>query len=251
MPLDASSPGLARHERGWVRVVAFVAVVGALAWLIVNQLLIGYFPLSWGGPNIGGGLLVGLCYIAVIGGLLTLWAARSRDFGRWSIHHWVGATAIVALLASFAAVTIIKPGDKEAGIVGRSAVTVTADGDPVLLLAICRGSVDRAWVSGPNRGDQPNERLAAYRSLEPVSGFADIDLLAPTPPWQAEPALAPDAVSDQRLLIASAFGEETALSQVSFTEAEFRTLTPGFVLDGNTPSAGPRSVDQFRAAACP
>ena len=56
--------------RAWWTGATLVAL--GLAWLIADQVLQALFPLSWGGPNIGGGLIILIAMAAAVAGLLML-----------------------------------------------------------------------------------------------------------------------------------------------------------------------------------
>lgn len=227
-----------------------IAVVIALLWLIVDQVLRGYLPLRWGGPNIGGGFLVGICYVALLVGVVRLALDRGLWTRRWSGWMWTSGAVIVVLFAGFLFVRIVQPRDTDAGLVGRVGVTVTARGEPVLALLVCRGSIDRVEIVGPHRGSVPNEHLATYRSDAPVSGYQEMSLSDPGPGWLADPGITGDGIAGQALVIASADGEKAALASVSFTAADLAGLSPGVVQDGSGPGTQRRSVDDFRAVVC-
>lgn len=253
MPLTLPRPGDGRRQQSprLLRGIAVVVVIVALLWLITDRLLVGFLPLRWGGPNIGGGMLILLCYAAIIGGFMGFAATGGLAVRRWTARTWAVATLITVLLAGYLGVVIVQPRDEEAGIVGRTGVTVDAQGEPIAVLMVCRGVVDQLTVHGPNRGDQPNEQLAAYRSTQPLSGYHELDLLDPGPNWTPQPGLTREVIEGQRLVIVSVSGEKAALTGVSFTSDDLKTLTSGVVLDGTGQWCHRRTADEFRAASCP
>lgn len=68
---DRGAPGAPVHRwptSGVVVVMGILVTVLALVWLIIDVLLAGHFPLRWGGPNIGRGLIIVACYTLVAAG---------------------------------------------------------------------------------------------------------------------------------------------------------------------------------------
>ena len=94
----------------------------------------------------------------------------------------------------------------------------------------------------------PNERLGAWERADPLRASAPVRLSNPagwmtvTPLTLPLPARAP--------YIASAPAKDYELTQVSFTQRELDSLTPGEVLEN--PAIGPRSTssDALQKAAC-
>ncbi|TKV61011.1 cell division protein CrgA [Nakamurella flava] len=253
MPERETGPNESRSPRAqrWIRWVAVAVMVVGLLWLIVDRLLAGYYPLRWGGPNIGGGLLILLCYAALIGGVTALWASDGLHPRTWSTWSWGAAVMVVVLLIGYIAVRIIQPRDEDAGRIGRMGVTVTTQGEPILVMMVCRGSIDRVRVVGPNRTPQFNEELATYTSVDPVSGYQELNLLDPSVGWQTGSPLTQSTLDGQMLVIASARSDKAVLTDVSFSSEDLRSLTPGLVQSASGQWAQRRPVDEFRAAACP
>lgn len=244
---DSRSP----RAQKWIRWVAIAVMVIALQWLIVDRLLAGYFPLRWGGPNIGGGMLILLCYAALIGGVIALWASDGLHPRTWSTWSRAAAVAVVVLMVGYIAVLVIEPRDVDAGRIGRLGVTVTDQGAPILVMAICRGSIDRVRVVGPNRSPKVNEELASYESAEPLTGYRELDLFDPGAGWPTRSALTRSTLDRQKVVVASARSDKAVLTGVSFSSEDLRSLTPGLVQSATGQWAQRRSVEEFRAAACP
>lgn len=222
----------------------------ALVWLIIDQLLVGYFPLRWGGPNIGRGVIISGCVGLIVAGVLTVALSGGFQVRHWGPRSWTAAAVIAALAAGFVAVRIVQPRDEEAGMIGRLGVSVSETGDPVLVFAICRGTVDRVQISGPNRGSVPNEVLAQYRASAAIGNGDQLDLGEPSVPWTTDRPLSRDAISAQTLVIASASSDKAALRQVSFSSSDVASLQPGQVLGGSGDFAQRRSLPDFLAAGC-
>ena len=243
----------ARHPGPSSRVVVVLATVVtalALAWLIIDRLLAGYYPLQWGGPNIGRGVILAACYGLVVAGVVTVAVGggfRLRTWTRWS---WAAAAMVVVLFTAFAIVRIVEPRDEDAGTVGSLGVTVSETGDPTLVFAVCRGTIDRVQIFGPNRGSVPNEVLAQYDSSAAVGNGAVLDLGEPPVAWTTDQPLDRDGVAAQTLVIATARGDKAVLRQVSFSSADLTSLEPGQVLGGSGPFAQRRPRADFLAASC-
>lgn len=171
--------------RKWI--VGNTLISGGLAWLIIDRALRTRYPLSWGRPNIGGGGLVVLALLAVVVGLGILAlsvvegrrpdvAGASRSVGPGSRgsagsparppaadrgRRLAPAVLTCVLAAGYVAARVALPGDAgNAGVNGSVGVSVDAKGSPVLVLQVCRGSVETVTVVGPHRGDEPNEVFA-------------------------------------------------------------------------------------------
>jgi len=131
------------------------------------------------------------------------------------------------------------------GVMG---VGVDEGGRPVLVGEVCHGVVVRVDVSGPNRGDQPNEQLADLTAEEPVTGSFTLDPADPGAGWTGRPLALP---LGPELHIAYASGGEEAdsqLGQVTFTAADLAALRPGQVLSER--SDGPVDAEAFADLAC-
>lgn len=159
----------------------------------------------------------------------------------------IDGTLIVALtVVSFAA-----PRDaRDAGINGAVGLTLSADGTPILLLQVCRGSVDRVSIVGPNRGNTPNETIAELASPVPITGSAIIDPSAPPSGWTGKPVSLPSQARRQLLLIALVDGHQSQLRQVSFTAADLAALAPGTVLYSVGLTNRRVNIAGFRGVAC-
>lgn len=220
--------------RTWWTGAALLAA--GLGWWVVDRVLTTLFPLSWGGPNIGGGfLLLVAAAVGVTGAILllvsgsALLARRPRPQARALA---VPLALDAALLVALVAVRALLPGDAGpgggvAGVDGQVGVTVDTSGAPVLLLEVCTGAVDTVSVVGPNRGDRPNEVFAVLHAPGRVDAPTQVALLAPPPGWTGAPASLP--LGTQELLIASAEGHQSTSLQVDFTGEDLTALDPGTV----------------------
>jgi len=214
----------------WWSGAALVAL--GLAWLITDWVLRTVFPLSWGGPNIGGGGLFLLALVvAVVGAVLmgvralpVLRSSRPRP-RRGLVLAPVAVDAV--LLIALVAVRVVLPGDtgpdgRSAGVNGQVAVSADATGAPVLLLEVCRGRVDTLTIVGPNRGSVPNQVFAELRAPTPVTAPLEVAPLAPPNGWRGAPASLP--LTSQAFLIASAEGSQSELRQVDFSAGDLAEL---------------------------
>ncbi|TNM59559.1 hypothetical protein FHN55_20500 [Streptomyces sp. NP160] len=236
-----------------------VLLAVGLGWWLVDEVLTTALPGAWGGPNIGGGLL--LLLATAVGGLglvavLLSGAGLDRRRPRW----WLPVAANAALALVVVAARIVLPGDSgpggwDSGLNGVTGVAVDDTGSPVLALAVCYGSVDTVSVYGPNRGDRPDEPLLELRTDEPVTTSALVDLADPGPRWTCGDASAL-RLDQQELVIATAQGDRYGLAQVAFSAEQLAALRPGEVRrDANGPSSGSQApltvpAAEFRDAVC-
>ncbi|GAB4079778.1 hypothetical protein GCU67_01665 [Modestobacter muralis] len=137
---------------------------------------------------------------------------------------------------------------------GAVGITVTADGAPVAVVEICRGSVQELGVAGPNRGQQPNEVHADLVAAAPVRASTTVVLAAPGEDWQGTPLRAP-LDDDLYVVLAGDHEEDSELTQADFRVAELDALTPDTVqYSVYDDDRGPRSVQaplaDFHDLAC-
>ena len=239
----------------WVRGHAPIAV--GMVWLVTDRVLRLSHPLVWGGPNIGGGALVLLSYGAVLAGLSLLPAQGGpgpRGRRAQPVRH-AAAVANGVLAALYVALVLLPDAPGVPGVDGRTGVSVTAAGSPVLVLAVCRGSVDTVTVAGPSRGRTPGEVLARLTAPAPVAASTAVDVREPPPGWTVALPLQPGAAT-QPLLTASARGRQGRLGHVAFTAEDLASLDPGTVQHtGRGPEGQPRTsrrdpVASFEDLAC-
>lgn len=214
-----------------------------LGWVITDRLLRQSFPLTWGGPNIGGGVLLLLAWLAAAGGAalvivdFVLYHRGDRTSHRPRVGWWV-AVAFTLVLSALITFVLVQPRTATTGINGQVGVTVSGDGTAVLLLEICRGSTTDVAISGPNRGSIPNEVLAHFHATSPVGSTVLLNVAHPPPGWTRQPGLPGTKVNG--LQIAAGRGQQTELRQVNFSATDLAALTPGTVLysPGHQGSAG-------------
>jgi hypothetical protein len=145
---------------------------------------------------------------------------------------WLAPVLVNALLiATLVAVANRSGGEPVAGAVG---VTVSASGSPVLVIEVCRGSVDTVTVVGPHRGAEPNEQRARLTSRTPVNASISVDIVRPTRQWTGSPLSTPLGA----MLVATAGGPQGSLRQVSFSAADLASLDPSTVLYAAEGAAG-------------
>jgi hypothetical protein len=207
-------------------------IAAGLAWAVTDRVLLARYPLSWGGANIGGGMILLVAYGCILGGVLLLlvggWSAfgvRVRELRPPAVAVPLVVNALLVL--GYVAVTVAMPArDVNVGTV---AVTVSDGGSPVLVLQLCRGSVDRVTIVGPNRGAQPNEQFAELTAPAPITAPVRLDVKNPPDGWRGGPASLPYEREKSLLHIANAWGDQSKLRQVSFTAEELSALDPATV----------------------
>ncbi|MBC3760950.1 hypothetical protein ACUN7V_18155 [Quadrisphaera oryzae] len=214
--------------RAWWTGAALLAL--GLSWQITDRVLRTLYPLSWGGPNIGGFFIYVAAQVVAGAGLLTvvasgaLLAAHRVRLGRGALLVPVVAAAV--LVVALQVVNRVLPGDTGpdgglAGVNGQVGLAADAAGDPVLVLEVCRGAVDTISVVGPNTGGT-NAFIAALQAPAPVTAPTTVPLLAPPSGWTGAPASLP--LDSVEFVIVSASGRQSELRQVDFGAAELASV---------------------------
>lgn len=267
--------------RKWIIGNALVAV--GLAWLIVDRVLSSRYPQSWGGPNIGGGGLLLISLLAIVAGVVTLVLSgveglRARHAGTtnskgpgglrytespsrpplsYRSRRLAPPALTCVLIAGYVAALVGLPGDSgNAGVNGSVGLSVDASGSPVLILQVCRGSIETLTVVGLNRGNEPNEVFVELTAPQEVTTMTAVSLLHPPTGWTGAPESLPLTTRPQLLLIATARGEQSTLREVDFTAGDLSSLDPGTVqyssydIDAQDLVSRRVPVADFRALAC-
>lgn len=118
------------------------------------------------------------------------------------------------------------PGERRDG--RQLGVTVDASGAPVLLLEICRGSIDRITLVGPNVNGR-NEFFAGLTPPAPLTTSTTVDPLDLPDGWTSTAATLPYSTDPALLHISSGWGPQNSLRQVSFTRDSLAGLDPDAV----------------------
>lgn len=215
--------------RTW-RVGATLVALG-VTWLITDRVLLALLPLSWGGPNIGGGLLILLALVVaatgvvllVLGGVALIRSRPRPARAPVVVPVVLDAGLVLVLLVAWLVLPDGTGTDgRLAGINGQVGISVDADGALVAVLEVCAGSVDTVTVVGPNRGAEPNEVFAELTAPAPLTTPEQVSLLAPPSEWTGAPASLP--VGAENFLIVSAGGWQSELRQVEINAADVAEL---------------------------
>lgn len=226
--------------RRWVLGNALFAV--GLLWIATYRALRHAYPLTWGGPDIGGGALLLLAYVCTATGLglvlsafnvLRSSAHNKTSTRRWLVGRWVPSAVTVLALIACTAVLVDPPGPGGNGIVGKTGVTVDAKGNPAIVLVVCERSIDTVTFTGPNSGRVPNDRLGSLTSSKPINGTVVMPLADLPPDWSGGPINLPLEERPTDLVIAYGHGEQSQLSQIAFTATQLADLVPTQVLLAN------------------
>ncbi|WP_175442380.1 hypothetical protein [Humibacillus sp. DSM 29435] len=244
------------QSRGRARFGGFLLLLVGLGWLIADRLLRGYFPLAWGGPNIGGGALLVLAIVAAASGavLVALNFRRREGSDRGArlpgVGSWIGLALGGALAVGWVVVSVVEPADPDAGLNGQVGVTVSATGSPVLVVEVCRGSTTTVTINGPHREGQPNTVLAQFDAALPVTSSVLLDILHPPAAWSARPGSSLSAAAPEDLMIASGQGHQSQLRQVDFTVADLESLDVDTVLYTDVTGHPRVPSSTFHSVAC-
>lgn len=132
---------------------------------------------------------------------------------------------------------------------GVTGVSVTAGGEPVILLARCAGTVDGVDVFGAHQGDDTTRQspIGAWRSAPPAGAVVELDASSAAPAgWTVVTALPP--LEDGVAYGAFGYSDDKSWQsrQVDFTLEDLGRLTPERVLSAR----GSGNVDQFYDDSC-
>ena len=168
--------------------------------------------------------------VLALSALPILW--RSPDdgtSGHGRISRWLPATLTIAAAAACGALLTAPPGPGGSGIVGGTGVTVDANGAPIIVLVVCERSIDSVTFYGPYRGG-PNEKLGVLTASGPVTGTVLLPVTDPPAGWSGGPVDLPLKQRPADLVIVEGHGDQSLLSQVTFTAAQLAALRPSQVL---------------------
>jgi hypothetical protein len=242
--------------RGWVTGGVLLAV--GLVGLVTYQSLVWAHPHQWGtDSDIGGGGIVLVSAAFVLGGLLTLVRAVRAARARRAAGERIPRTGRIvrggvlaldgALVVALVTISVASPGSSS-GVDGQVGVTVDAAGAPVLLLEVCRGSLDVVTVVGPNV-DGRNEQYARLVPPTPITASMTVSLSSPPSGWTVEQLALPLAGHASLLLIASAYSDDgQELLQADFTPEQLATLDPDTVQHVALGRSGPDGFVDTRSA---
>lgn len=119
-------------------------------------------------------------------------------------------------------------------IIGVTGVTVDEMRNPVVLVKLCKGTIDHVELSGTREGladDVPNPSYGGWDAVEPQRGLISINLGTGSKGWTGtELAVEPDR---SYIVDASSTTADAATSQAVFSAADLASLKPGHVLIGD------------------
>lgn len=121
-------------------------------------------------------------------------------------------------------------------IVGMAAVSVDADGTPVLLVRACTDDVDTVQVFGSRAGleqDQPNPVLASWTTSSPRRGTVTLPADGAPSGWspgERAGGVVTYAPDEQYIVLGQASVADAEVTQVDFRGRDLRALDPAHVL---------------------
>lgn len=176
------------------------------------------------------------------------WSGAASPKGRLSIRpHDLGSvrlqtplmTRSLAVLAPLTLVAGLMSGCGIAPtteIIGMAAVTVDHDGNPVLLVRVCKDSIDTVSIFAQRDGlsaDEPNPVVASWTSDRAVGGTIEVPVQRPPVGWTPDPST-PDSPSFSQgkgyIVLAGSSQQDAEVTQVSFRGGDLRGLTADQVL---------------------
>jgi hypothetical protein len=155
-----------------------------------------------------------------------------RSTGRRLAIIGLEVVAIIAVIAGVIIFKFVVLASSDTEIVGRTGVSVDTQGNPVLVVTTCRGSVDRLYLDGKLPDDhsrQSGDRTWATSSR--INGSDKFSVFgAPPPGWTSsgsEPPLRSDYIY---IAFAQSADHRQETSQVNFYQADLEQLTTTSVL---------------------
>lgn len=159
---------------------------------------------------------------------------------------------LTALVPAVLLVSLIGCGnDVTAEIIGTTGVTVDQQGDPLVLVQVCRDDVDVVEVVGGRGGlepDEPNPTIGRWTTATPQDGSFTLDLAAPAPGWSGPATV--DLEGDSLYIVSASRSDADAeVVQASFRPDDLVDLDDEHVIvrDGEvlTRSAFDSSCDDL------
>ncbi len=139
-------------------------------------------------------------------------------------------------------------------IIGGTGLTVSQDGDPVAVIAVCSDYVDEVGVVLGRDGladDEQNIPVGTWTATEPQSGLVQVNLLNPGPQWQAPTDV---VFEDDLLYIVGSYPADKDMSagQAALTGAQMADLEPGtvYVNDLDVDRLTTTPISQFLTETC-
>jgi hypothetical protein len=119
-------------------------------------------------------------------------------------------------------------------IIGATGVTVDDEHHPVVLVQLCKGTIDHVELSGTREGlsdEEPNPSYGGWDAASPAQGSISVNLGTGTQGWTG-PTFSPEP--DRRYIVdASSSTADAATSQAVFSAEDLARLQPGRVLRGD------------------
>ncbi len=170
-----------------------------------------------------------------------------RVFARRGLQFVGGMLPVIAVLCL--GLVFIVAGRDSTEIAGVNGVTVDAQNQPVLLVAVCRGYIDGVNIYGAHQGDDRTQQkpIGKWESAIKAGQQRELPLLSLSPPgWTVMNA--PPMLREGVSYAAIGFTKNTKWEarQLNFTLAQLADLSPDRVLYQNQVT----SRDRFYEEAC-
>jgi len=144
----------------------------------------------------------------------------------------------------------------EAHVNGRTGISVDAEGNPVVVLAVCSEFVDQVVLSLGREGlseSEANPEVGTWRARDHVTGSARLELAAPDASWETHEPLSLDP-QKHYIANASQADADVETAQVDFFGRDLAEMAPDSVYvssgDADTAKLERHDAETFEAFAC-
>jgi hypothetical protein len=122
---------------------------------------------------------------------------------------------------------------EDVNAIGRTAVSVNADGQPVVVMIVCESSIDYVAIYEGRDGlaeTEENATVGEWRATKGLDGVVELDLTEPSPAWQSHDGVTFGA---ETLYLVETDGDDGTAGGVDFRGSDLAKLTPDEVMIEN------------------
>ncbi len=133
-------------------------------------------------------------------------------------------------------------------VIGSTGVVVDGQGNPVVLIEVCTGTIDNIDLAGTREGladDEPNPSFGAWKAADPQKGSIEVNLVTGTPGWDG-PKLVMES-GHGYIVEGNSSTADVVASQAAFTAADLAGLKADQVIVRDNEVV---TMAEFTSSAC-